>query len=257
MKTEEINSQEDLNDEMKRREREEYYEDKLLELKMQQFLNNYLVEHELSKYKNKLSELQSEKESLLKEKEDLSQKITNIEKEKTNYEKTIKELDTKITQAKNTKKEIESNINTQQEYLQNMAKEDNLLNFIIKNFSDEFKKEIYGICSKKVDEVLKNNNSDNFNNTNEEKKSDSNKNDSNLKMVSGQRATFTPYPQNMTGMPNMANMKPLMFNPYMYPIYMPMGQNMQYPNPYFFVPMPLNQNKQKKKESNKDNNKNK
>ena len=37
-------------------------------------------------------------------------------------------------------------------------------------------------------------------------KSDSNKNDSKLKMVSGQRATFTPYPQNMAGMPYMGNM---------------------------------------------------
>ena len=89
MKNESIVSQDDLNNEMKKREREEYYEDKLLELKMQQFLDNYLTEHELSKYKNKLSELNLEKESLLKEKESLSKKILEIEEEKTNYENTL------------------------------------------------------------------------------------------------------------------------------------------------------------------------
>ena len=262
MKIEETISQEELNNEMKKREREEYYEDKLLELKMQKFLDNYRIENELSKYKNKLTELKSEKESSIKEKEDLSEKILNIEQEKTNYEKTIKDLDTKISEAKNTNKDIVSKINKQQEYLQNMAKEDNLLNYIIKNFSDEFKKKIYEICSKRVDEALKNNNSDSKSNISEEQ-NNGNKKDSNLKMVTGQRAQFIPYPQNMSGMPNMANMKPYMFNSYnnnplmMYPMYMPMSPNMQYPNPYFLVPMPVNQNKLQKKESNKENNKNK
>ena len=41
-----------------------------------------------------------------------------------------------------------------------MLKEDNLVNYIIKNFLDEFKKEIYDICSKKVNEALKNKNSE-------------------------------------------------------------------------------------------------
>ena len=262
MKIEETISQEELNNEMKKREREEYYEDKLLELKMQKFLDNYRIEHELSKYKNKLTELKSEKESLIKEKEDLSEKLLNIEQVKTNYEKTIKDLDTKITEAKNTNKDIVSKINKQQEYLQNMAKEDNLLNYIIKNFSDEFKKKIYEICSKRVDEALKNNNSDSKNNISEEQ-NNGNKKDSNLKMVTGQRAQFIPYPQNMSGMPNMANMKPMMFNGYnnnhlmMYPMYMPIPQNMQYQNPYFFVPMPMNPNMHQNKENNNDKNKNK
>ena len=45
----------DLNNELKRREKEEFYEDKLLELKMQEFLDKYLTENELSKYKDKLN----------------------------------------------------------------------------------------------------------------------------------------------------------------------------------------------------------
>ena len=265
MKIEETNLQEDLNNEMKKREREEYYEDKLLELKMQRYLDNYLVEHELSKYKNKLSELQLEKESSLKEKEDLSQKITNIEQEKTNYEKTIKELDTKIAEAKNIKKEIESKINKQQEFIQNMTKDDFIVNYINKNFSDEFKKEIYEICSKKVNEALKNNNSDSKNSTSEEQ-NNSNKKDSKFPMAGAQMPKFMPYPQNVSmppgGVPNMANMKPMMFNAYnnnqfmMYPMYM-MPQGMQYPNPYFYFPVPMNQNMQQNKETKNDKNKNK
>ena len=58
----------DLNNEMKRREKEEFYEDKLLELKMQEFLDKYLIENELSKYKDKLNKLKSENDSLLEEK---------------------------------------------------------------------------------------------------------------------------------------------------------------------------------------------
>ena len=267
MKIEEEISQEGLNNEMKKREREEYYEDKLLELKMQKFIDNYLIEHELSKYKNKLTELNSEKESLLKEKEDLSHKIKEIEEEKTNYEKKIQELDSKITEAKNNKKELESNISKEQEYLKNMGKEDNLVHYIIKNFSDEFKKKIYEICSKKVNEALKNNNSDNSRNNTNDEKNNGNKNDPNFTMVTGQRGQYIPFPQNMpitpTPMPNMGNMKPMMLNAYnnnkfmMYPMYMPMPPNMQYQNPYFFMPMPMGKNMQQNKETHNDNNKNK
>ena len=266
MKIEETYSQEDLNNEMKKREREEYYEDKLLELKMQKYLDNYLIEHELSKYKNKLAELKLEKESSLKEKEDLSQKITDIEEENTNYEKRIQDLDAEIAEAKNTNKDLESKINKQQEFLHNMTKEDNLVNYIIKNFSDKLKKDIYEICSKKVNEALKNNNTDSKNPTSEEQ-NNGNKKDSSFKMVTGQRAQFIPYQPNVSmphgAMPNMANMKPMMFNGYnnnhlmMYPMYMPIPQNMQYQNPYFFVPMPMNPNMHQNKENNNDKNKNK
>ena len=38
-------SQEDLNNEMKKLERREYYEDKLLELKMKSFLDTYKIYH--------------------------------------------------------------------------------------------------------------------------------------------------------------------------------------------------------------------
>ena len=99
-----IISQEDLNNEMKKREREEYYEDKLLELKMRKFLDNYLIENELSKYKNKLSKLNIGKESLLKEKENLANKISEIKEAKINYENTIQDLDTKIAEEENNKK---------------------------------------------------------------------------------------------------------------------------------------------------------
>lgn len=272
MDNEITNSQEDLNNEMKIRERIEYYEDKLLELKMQRFLDNYYIENELSKYKNKLIELKAEKDSLLKEKEKISAKISEIKEEKTNYEDIIQDLDKKIADAENTKKKFQSEINAQQTYLQNMAEEDNLVNFIIKNFSDEFKKEIYEICTKKVHEALKKNNNSDLKNNKEEKHSDYNesKNDSKFTMVSGQRGQFIPYTQKMpipmpaTGMPNMQKMNPIYFNAYnnngvmMYPMFMPFPQNMPpgYQTPYFFAPMPVNPNMQQNMENNSDNNKN-
>ena len=265
-------SQEDLNNEMKKREREEYYEDKLLELKMQKFLDNYLIENELSKYKNKLDQLNSEKESLIKEKETLSNKIEEIKEAKSNYENTIQDINKKINEAENKKKEIEKETVSQQQYLQKMGNEDNLLNFIIKNFSEEFKKEIFEICSKKVNEALKSNNPENTNNKKEEKNTNFNSEniDSKYTMVSGQRGQFISYPhQNMPIQPpNGPNLKktnigPMYFPqfnnnqcPMMYPMFM-MPPNMS--NPFVFFPMAMNQNTQLKqnKENTNENNKNK
>ena len=270
MKNEISFSQEDLNNEMKMREREEYYEDKLLELKMQRFLDNYYIEHELSKYKNKLSKLKTEKDSLLKEKESLSEKISEIEEAKTNNKNIIEDLDKKIKDAENTKKQLQSEINAQQTELSKMREEDYLVNYILKNFSDDFKKEIYDICTKKVHEALKNNNSDSKNNKEENNEHNENKKDSKLSMVSGQRGQFIPYTQKMPnpmpqgGMPNMQKMNTMYF-PYnnngvmMYPMFMPIPSNMPnmtgFQSPYFYTSMPINPNIQQKKESHSDNNK--
>ena len=270
MKNEITNTNEDLNNELKIREREEFYEDKLLELKMQKFLDNYLIEHKLSQYKNNLAELKLEKESLLQEKENLAHKVSEMEDEKTNYENTMKDLDKKIKEAENTKKKLQLDINSQQAYLQKMENEDNLVNYIINNFSDDFKKEIYEICTKKVHEALKNNN----NNIDSRKKINQDKNtnynaeqkDSKFTMVSGQRGQFISYPHKMSmpqsGMPNMPKMAPMFYNTYnnnvmMYPMFMPMPpQNMTgYQNQFFFVPMPVNQNMQQNKERNNDSSK--
>ena len=265
MKNESIVSQEDLNNEMKKREREEYYEDKLLELKMQQFLDNYLTEHELSKYKNKLSELNSEKESLLNEKENLSKKILEIEEAKANYENTLNDLNEKISQEENIQKDIESQITSKQDYLRNMENEENLVNYIIKNFSDEFKKEIYELCSKKVNEALKN--KDTGNNSKKDKINIP-INDSKFTMVSGEREQFIPNSHNIP-IQEKSNIQKNNYNPqpfympnqFMYPMMMPfpnmanMPNNMSgYPNPYFFVPMTMNPNMQQSKD-NQNNNK--
>ena len=85
MKEEDEISQEDLNNEIKNREKEEYYEDKLLELKMKSFLDYYIINHELSKYKTELDDLNKEKESLLNQKDILLRKISEIEEENNNY----------------------------------------------------------------------------------------------------------------------------------------------------------------------------
>ena len=259
----------DLNNEMKRREKEEFYEDKLLELKMQEFLDKYLTENELSKYKDKLNKLKSENDSLLEEKKKISEKISNIEESKNNYKQINKDLDLQISKSKNFQNDLDSLISKEKEFLQNISKEDNLLNYIIENFPEEFKKEIKEICSKKVDEALKNNNSNSKNNI-----SKNNENNSNSKFtpVTGQREQFLSFSSNAneqknetTNTPNM-NMNPMMPNPYgannpfmMYPMYMPMQQPMPmqgmngYQNPFYFFSMPMNPNMQQKKDNHSKN----
>ena len=174
-------SQEDLNNEMKRREREEYYEDKLLELKMKSFLDTYKINHVMSKYKIELDELNKEKDSLLKEKEILVKKISKIEEEKNNYEDTLNDLDNKISEAEKDSKNLDNLIRKQQEYAQNLLLDDNLFNHIIKTFPDPFKKKVFDICSKNVREAL---------NTNKSSSKKSNKKGSNLMVVSGEREEF-------------------------------------------------------------------
>ena len=259
----------DLNNEMKRRENEEFYEDKLLELKMQEFLDKYLIENELSKYKDKLNKLKSENDSLLEEKKKISEKISNIEESQDYYEKKNKELDDSISRVKKYRNELDSLISKEKGFLENMSKEDNLLNHIIKSFPEEFKKEIKEICSKKVDEALKNNNSNSKNNVS---KNSGNNSNSKFTPVTGQREQFLSFSSNAhdqknetPNAPNM-NMNPMMPNPYganspfmMYPMYMPMQQPMPmqgmngYQNPFYFFSMPMNPNMQQKKDNHSKN----
>ena len=248
-------SQEDLNNEMKRREREEYYEDKLLELKMKSFLDTYKINHVITKYKTELDELNKEKDSLLKEKEVLLEKISEIEEEKNNYENTINNLDKQISEAENESKNLDKLITDHQEYVQNLSLEDNLLNHIIETFPDSFKKRIYEICSKNVREALNTNKS-----SNTKKRS---KQGSNLMVVSGEREEFvskgeqndSEEQENNDDVKNNNN-KGYNNNPMMgyngqfmmYPMYMvpPGMRNMNMPNmphmngnPLYFFPFPM------------------
>ena len=246
MKEEGEISQEDLNNEIKNREKEEYYEDKLLELKMKSFLDDYIINHELSKYKLELEELNKEKDSLLNEKDIILEKITKIEKDNNNYEDTLNDLDLKISQAENISKDLDSQIITQQKYNVNLTKDDNLLNHIIKTFPEPFKKQIYEICSKNVSEALNNNN--NTNNKSENKtQSSKKKKGSNLMMVSGEREEFVSkgeQTQNNTNNNNFNN--PMMGRYVMYPMYMmpPGMQNLPNMssangNSIYFYPVPI------------------
>ena len=166
-------SQEDLNNEMKKREREEYYEDKLLELKMKSFLDEYIINHEISKYKTELDELSKEKEALLSEKDNLNKKISDIEEENNNYEETINDLNNQITKAESDSKNLDSLYLAQQELARNLSNEDNLVNHILQTCPESFKKKIYDICSKNVREALNNNNTGK---TTEQKNQKKNKN---------------------------------------------------------------------------------
>ena len=247
-------SQEDLNNEMKKLERREYYEDKLLELKMKSFLDTYKMNHVVSKYRTELDELNKEKEALLKEKENLVNKISEIKEEKNNYEDAINNLENQILQEEKNSKNLDALIINQQEYAKNLSKEDNLLNHIIKVFPNSFKKNIYEICSKNVTEALNSDKTSNKKNA---------KTEPNLMVVSGEREEFvskgetdeTNEPENNTGV-NSVNNNPMMgYNGQfmMYPMYMmqsgiknnninmptmPNMQNMN-GNPFYFFPFPM------------------
>ena len=174
-------SQEDLNNEMKKLERREYYEDKLLELKMKSFLDTYKMNHVVSKYRTELDELNKEKEALLKEKENLVNKISEIKEEKNNYEDAINNLENQILQEEKNSKNLDALIINQQEYAKKLSTEDNLLNHIIKVFPNSFKKNIYEICSKNVTEAL---------NTDKTSNKKDAKTEPNLMVVSGEREEF-------------------------------------------------------------------
>ena len=168
-------SQEDLNNELKKREREEYYEDKLLELKMKSFLDEYIINHELSKYKSELDELTKEKESLLNKKEILNQKISEIEEENNNYEDAINNLNEQIAKAENDSKNLDNLILAQQKLEHDLSNEENLVNHILQTCSESFKKKIYDICSENVNEALKLNNNNNTEKIKEKKTQKKNK----------------------------------------------------------------------------------
>jgi chromosome segregation ATPase len=257
-------SQEELNNEIKIREREEYYEDKLLELKMKSFLDNYKINHVLSKYKTELDDLNKVKNSLLNEKEVMVKKISEIEEEKNNYDNTINSLDKQISEAENESKKLDALILEQEEYVKNISLEDNLLEHIIKTFPDIFKKKIYDICSKNVTEALKTNKNTNKN---------INQKESNLMVVSSEREEFVSKGEQSDDNSQENNSNPSdnsknNFNPMMgynrqfmmYPMYMMppgmrnmnmqnMPQNLNGNSFYFFpVPMPnIQQNNNNKK----------
>ena len=168
-------SQEDLNNELKKREREEYYEDKLLELKMKSFLDEYKINHELSKYKSELDELTKEKESLLNKKDILNQKISEIEEENNNYEDAINNLNEQIAKAENDSKNLDNLILAQQKLEHDLSNEENLVNHILQTCSESFKKKIYDICSENVNEALKLNNNNNTDKIKEKKTQKKNK----------------------------------------------------------------------------------
>ena len=183
-------SQEDLNNELKKKEREEYYEDKLLELKMKSFLDEYIINHELVKYKSELDELNKEKESLLNKKEILNQKISEIEEENNNFEDELNNLNEQITKAENDSKNLDNLILAQQKLAHDLSNEENLVNHILQTCSESFKKKIYDICSENVNEALKLNNNNNTDKIKEQKTQKKNKKENNFTMVSSEREEF-------------------------------------------------------------------
>ena len=126
-----------------------------------------------------------------------------------------------------------------------MKDEQNLLNYIIKNFPTDFKKEIFNICSKKVEKTL--NNKPEKANTEEKKISNKNKDNQNFQM---QNQRMYPYYQNMPmNMQSQGQMRPVMMNypyaPFMMYYNPAMNMNMQnmpnmqqYPNQFYMMPMP-------------------
>ena len=103
MTANEKTSQEVLNEKMQNREIEEYYEDKLLFLRMVSFVDNYKKDHELSIYQNKLDDLKKQQNELLEQKSKILSEINSIKEEKINYDKTLTDYNEKITKEEKNK----------------------------------------------------------------------------------------------------------------------------------------------------------
>ena len=259
MTTNEKTSQEVLNEKMQNREIEEYYEDKLLFLRMVSFLDNYKKDHELSTYKNKLDDLKKQQNELLQQKSKILSEINSIKEAKQNYDKTLADYNEKITKEEKNKSALEKELISEKQYAESMKDEQNLLNYIIKNFPADFKKEILNICTKKVAENL--DNKPEQGNTNEKNNSNKNKDNQNFPM---QNQRMFPYYSNMAMnmQTTQGGMRPVMMNypytPFMmyYPGVnmqnMPNMQNMQQfpPNQFYMVPMPANMQPQPNDNSN-------
>ena len=128
---------------MQNREIEEYYEDKLLFLRMVSFVDNYKKDHELSIYQNKLDDLKKQQNELLEQKSKILSEINSIKEEKINYDKTLTDYNEKITKEEKNKTELQKELASEKKYADSMKDEQNLLNYIIKNFPTDFKKEIF------------------------------------------------------------------------------------------------------------------
>ena len=245
MTANEKTSQEVLNEKMQNREIEEYYEDKLLFLRMVSFVDNYKKDHELSIYQNKLDDLKKQQNELLEQKSKILSEINSIKEEKINYDKTLTDYNEKITKEEKNKTELQKELASEKKYADSMKDEQNLLNYIIKNFPTDFKKEIFNICSKKVEKTL--NNKPEKANTEEKKISNKNKDNQNFQM---QNQRMYPYYQNIPmNMQSQGQMRPVMMNypyaPFMMYYNPAMNMNMQnmpnmqqYPNQFYMMPMP-------------------
>ena len=142
-----------LNLQLKLKEEKEYWEDKLLELKLKNCKTNFIEEKSSQNLKSKLSSLQSQNASLKQKISELKSSIAALKSSEKNKESKLSAIDTNISISTKTNQDLQNQIKSLKEYLVNFNITDNIVNHIL-TFDEEFRKKIYNICSERVNYVL-------------------------------------------------------------------------------------------------------
>lgn len=142
-----------LNLELKLKEEKDYWEDKLLELKLKNCKTNFFEEKSCQNLKSKLSSLQSQNNSLKEKISELKSSIASLKSSEKNKESKLSAIETNISNSTKTNQDLQNQIKSLNEYLVNLNITDNIVNHIL-TFDEDFRKKIYNICSERVNYVL-------------------------------------------------------------------------------------------------------
>lgn len=146
-------SNESLNTLLQLKEEKEYWEDKLLELKLKACKNSFLNSKNEKMLESKLSSLQA-KNNLQKQKiAELNEQISQIKSSEKSKENQLASLDSLINLSTHTNQELETEIKQLNDYLVNLNNTENIVEHIL-SFPQEFRNKIYNICSERVSYVL-------------------------------------------------------------------------------------------------------
>ena len=143
----------DINTILKLQEEKEYWEDKLLELKLKSIKNNFSTKKQNTNLTSELTENEAELISLQEAISDLRQKIHQTEKAKTEKERKLNSIDNQIKKAKNESKELTEQINSLSNYYMNINLPENIVQHIL-TMKDDFKQKIYNECTRRVNDAL-------------------------------------------------------------------------------------------------------
>lgn len=148
-----IKSNESLNTLLQLKEEKEYWEDKLLELKLKSCKNSFLNSKKEKMLESKLSSLQANNNLKKQKIAELNEQISQIKSSEKSKESQLASLDSLINLSTHANKELENEIHQLNDYLINLNNTENIVEHIL-SFPQEFRNKIYNICSERVSYVL-------------------------------------------------------------------------------------------------------